>query len=198
MPLFRHIALGTLVLFVFTAGCVNSRNVVMRDPVAHSGASNEEIWYRDGGARVAYTAVPRHRQLYAGYGVARDPALYAPAPTKPPPRKRPAPKPQAPPPKSPDCPPCPPGDAGAGAPPSAAPAQGAASGAPDPSASQGAESAAPEQETAGPATPSPVMTLPQNTGGIAAPPSPPRMPLPSMPSATPAPPAPNASDRPAP
>jgi hypothetical protein len=205
MSQFRHIALIMLVAALLAA-CGSGRNPALRDPVAQSGASSEEIWYRDGGARVAYTAVARPKQLYAGYGAVRDPALYgqAPATTKTPAKKRVAPKAKAAPPRSPDCPPCPPADAAKSAPQNAgsqaspassAPAQGAAGTQSGSSSFPGAgpPSSAPAQGATGlvlpPAAP------PSAGGAAAAPPSSPRLPLPGMPAATPAPATPYAPAR---
>jgi hypothetical protein len=200
----RYAALVMLVLLVFPAGCGSSRNQTLRDPVARSGASSEELWYRNGGARVAYTAVVRPRHLYAGYGTAPDPALYGqmPATTQPAPQKRSTPKPRATPPKTPECPPCPPADAmqkapsqtnpassapvqdtaGAGSQFPAAPPQGAADSTPPVPATF------PPQGASGSTAPFPAALLPQGTGSIpATTPLPPRLPLPAMPAATPAP-----------
>jgi len=107
----RHIVLALLFSLVFSSGCVSSRNSALWDPVARSGASSEEIWYQYGGARVAYTAVPRPKQLYAGYGVVRDPAQYAQAPAITRGKKASPKRSQAKVPRPPDCPPCPPTDA---------------------------------------------------------------------------------------
>jgi hypothetical protein len=188
MSQFRYIA---LVLFAaaLLAACGSGRNQVLRDPVAQSGASSEEIWYRDGGARTAYTAVARPKQLYAGYGSVWDPALYgqAPATTKTPVKKRVAPKAKATPPRSPDCPPCPPADAAQNAPQSSQASPAASASFP------GSGSSAPAQGATGFALPS---AVPQsNAGGATASSSPPRMPLPGMPAATPAPATPYAPGR---
>jgi len=180
----RYIFLAVLFSFIFLAGCGSSRNKAALDPVAQSGTSSEEIWYQYGGARMAYTAVTRPKQLYTGYSAIRDPALYGQAPTttQTSPKKRSRPKPavtaprdpNCPPCPPPDCPPCPPADANAvkttpqtlnsqASPTFSAPAQGAASF--DPSAIQGAAGV---------------------TGVGAPPPSPPKLPLPNMPAAMPA------------
>jgi len=184
MSRFRYVAWMMLVSLLFPAACTSSRDRVLRDPVARSGASSEEIWYREGGARVAYTAVARPRHLYTGDGATPDPALYeqAPALPKTPPKRRPATKPRVEAPKKPDCSQCPPAEATQKAPPTASPPAEPASAAP----------------VAGDAVPPfPSTMLPQNTGGLPAMPagSPPRLPLPGMPPATPAPVAPNASGR---
>jgi len=181
----RHIAVAMLFSLVFPAAC--SHNAAMLDPVAQSGASSEEIWYRYGGARVAYTAVARPKQLTAGYGAAQDPALYAQVlattttttTQKAALKKRSASKTAAAPPRPPDCPPCPP--------------TGAA-----PSVSQIPLFSAPPQGAARPAPLPPAPGLPDVSGvpgsaGLAAPPpSPPKIPLPALPPATPAPMAPDA------
>ena len=186
---FRCLTWAMLVALVlpFPAGCGNSRTQILRDPVARSGASSEEIWYREGGARPAYTAVARPRHLYVGEGGVPDPALYEPAPetTRVSPKKRPASKPRAAAPKKPDCPPCPP----------AAATQGATQ---DPSFPADPASSAPAQAATGDVPPLPSLPAPPGSGGGGATPagSPPaRMPLPNMPAAAPAPATPNAPVR---
>ncbi|MCL2123469.1 MAG: hypothetical protein FWH34_05200, partial [Desulfovibrionaceae bacterium] len=92
----RYTVLVMLVSLVFPVGCGSSLNKAMQDPVAQSGTSSEDIWYRYGGARVAYTAVTRPKQLYTDYSTVRDPALYGQAPATTPekssPKKRSKPK----------------------------------------------------------------------------------------------------------
>ena len=182
MAYFRYAVLAMLFSLVFLAGCGSSLKKAMRDPVAQSGTSSEELWYQYGGARVAYTAVTRPKQLYAGYSAVRDPALHGQAPAttqeKPPPRKRSKPKAAAVAPRDPNCPPCPPANAAATVPQS--------------TSSQASPAfSAPAQSVAGSVPPPP--TLAPGSANAAAPlPSPPATPLPSMPAATPAPAAPGA------
>jgi len=176
MAYFRYTVMAMLFLLVFLAGCGSNLNKAMQDSVAQSGTSSEELWYRYGGARVAYTAVTRPKQLYTGYSTVRDPALYGQEPattqTKAPPKKRSKPKAASVAPRDPNCPPCPPADASANTPQSAssqanpafsAPAQGAAGSVPPPSA--------PSPGGANAVTPLPL----------------PPIPLSGMPAATPAP-----------
>ena len=194
MVYFRYIVLAMIVLLVFQAGCGSTRNNVMRDPVAQSGTGSEELWYQYGGARVAYTAVARPKQLYTGYGTVRDPALYGQAPTtiqeRTSPKKRAKPKPAATAPRDPNCPPCPPTDAAANTPHTVSqqaspafsvPAQGSTSFTLPPAISGAAGFAPPPPAAAADAT-----------GAVAPPPIPPRLPLADMPIAAPAPMAPNA------
>jgi len=187
----RYIAVAMLFSLVFPAAC--SKNTALWDPAAQSGASSEEIWYRYGGARVAYTAVARPKQLSTGHGAVQDPALYgqAPATQKVSPKKRSAPKPVTAPKRPPECPPCPPADAATSAshnassqasPAFSAPAQGATRPVPPPPA--------PSTPSA-PGVPS-VTGVPGPAGVTAPPPSPPKIPLPGMPAAIPAPIAPGA------
>jgi len=161
MAYFRYTVLAMLFSLAFLAGCGSSLNKAMQDPVAQSGTSSEELWYRYGGARVAYTAVTRPQQLYTGYGTVRDPALHEQAPAttqaKTPPKKRSKPKAAAAAPRDPNCPPCPPADAAVNTPQSASP-------------------------QASPAFSAPA----QGAAGSALPP-PPTIPLSGMPAATPAP-----------
>ncbi|MDR0239087.1 MAG: hypothetical protein LBI88_02510 [Deltaproteobacteria bacterium] len=127
--------------------------------MAQSGTSSEDIWYQYGGARVAYTAVTRPKQLYTGYGAVRDPALYGQAPAttaaKTSPQKRPKPKAAAAVPRDPNCPPCPPTDTAAHTPQSANPPVGTAFSAPV----QGAVGSAPPPAPA-PAGPNAAAPLP--------------------------------------
>jgi len=178
----RYTVLAVLFSLVFLAGCGSSLNKAMQDSVAQSGTSSEEIWYQYGGARVAYTAVARPKQLYAGYSAVRDPALYGQAPAttaaKTSPQKRPKPKAAAAAPRDPNCPPCPPTDTAAHTPRSA-------------SSQAGPAFSAPVQSAAG-STPPPPAPAPAATNAAAPPPSPPIVPVPSMPAATPAPMAPGA------
>ena len=175
----RYILLALLFSLVCPAGCGSRKQAW--DPAAQSGTSSEEIWYQHGGARVAYTAVARPKQLYTGYGAVRDPALYGqvPATTQAPQKKRSKPKPQttAAAPRHPDCPPCPPTDAAKNAPQSLSPQPSPVS-----LPAQGATSSTPSLST----------DLPSAVGSAAPPPSPSRMPLPGMPAATSATPAPSA------
>jgi hypothetical protein len=175
MAYFRYICMAMLLSLVFLAGCANW-NWAIRDPVAQSGASSEEIWYRKGGARVAYTAVARPKQLHTDYGVVWDPALYelAPATVRAAQKKPSAPKvPTAPP----DCPPCSPTDAAATVPQNLRPA-----------------SSAPVQVSGSAVLPSST-TLDPASGGSVDPPATPRIPLPGMPTATPAPMTPDTPGR---
>lgn len=122
----RYFPVALLLLAFCLAGCSGRRGAAP-DPVAQSGASSEDIWYPDGGARWAWTAIPRPRHLYTGLTGVRDPALYqAPqaqragggkksgarvkkaAPPPPPPRPQ-------------DCPPCPPEETNKRAPSAALP-----------------------------------------------------------------------------
>jgi len=182
MAYFRYTVMAMLFLLVFLAGCGSSLNKAMQDPVAQSGTSSEELWYRYGGARVAYTAVTRPQQLYTGYSAVRDPALYEQAPAttqaKTPTKKRAKPKAAANAPRDPNCPPCPSADAAANTPQSAKPQAGPAS-------------FAPAQGVAGSAPPPPALA-PGGTSAAAPLPPPPAIPLSGMPAATPAPMAPEA------
>ena len=197
MSRFQYAALVMLVSLFLPAGCGAGRNQVLRDPVAQSGASSEELWYRDGGARVAYTAIVRPRQLYAGYGTAPDPALYGRMPaTTPAPRKRSTPKPKVEAPKTPECPPCPPADASRNTPQNATSQASPASSDP---ARDAADSTSPFPTAGfsapfGSSSPFP-STLPPSgdEGTMAASPNTPRIPLPGMPAATPAPAAPGGA-----
>jgi hypothetical protein len=184
MSYFRYIAVAMLFSLVFSAGCGSSRNKVLQDPAANAGTSSEDIWYQYGGARVAYTAVARPKQLHTGYGSVRDPALYgqAPATTKASAKRASKPKPAAAPPRDPNCPPCPPADAAQSPPPS-----------PNPQASPALPP--PARSAASPAPPAPAAGVPSATAAAAPPPSPPRLPLPGMPAATPAPISPSAPAR---
>ncbi|MDR2695246.1 MAG: hypothetical protein LBC79_02555 [Deltaproteobacteria bacterium] len=181
----RYIALVMLVSLVFPAACGSSRSRALQDPVAQSGTGSEELWYQYGGARVAYTAVARPKQLHTGYGAVRDPALYAQAPatTQVVPKARSKPKakakPAAAPARDPNCPPCPPAESVQSAPPGLIPQAGSA-----PSASS--------QSAARLVPPSVAADAPGATGLAAPLPGPPRTPLPA---AAPAPATPAAPAR---
>ena len=175
----KYILLVMMFSLVFLAACGGNRKAAMRDPVAQAGTSSEEVWYQYGGARMAYTAVTRPKQLYTGYGAVRDPALYGQAPAttqekaSSPRRYKAKPKVAAPASRDPNCPPCPPADATKNAPPSLIPQASPAFPAP----AQGAASFSPS---------SPVVAS-GATGAAAPPPSPPMTPLPSKSIAIPAP-----------
>lgn len=202
MACFRYMLLAMLCALVCLPGCGSGRARALKDPAAQSGAGSEEIWYRYGGARVAYTAIPRPRQLYAGYGVAPDPALYGQAPAttleKAPTQRRSRPKAATPAPRPPDCPPCPPAtDAVTSAPPNTSAQSGPARAASDlganlalPPSTAGPGVVAPPP--AQPAMPSPGMPATTSSGALPPLPPLPGTPLSGMPAATPAPPAPNA------
>ena len=177
MPYFRSIAVIMLFSLVFPAGCGSSRNRVLQDHAANSGTSSEDIWYQYGGARVAYTAVARPKQLHTGYGSVRDPALYGQAPTttKSPLKRSSKPKPKPAPQRDPNCPPCPPADAATSPPP-----------APIAQASP-ALSPLPAQNAASSALPASPAGVPGATTVAAPPTSLQKMPLPGMPAATPTP-----------
>ena len=184
MPDSRYIVLAMFLSLVFPTGCGSNWNRSMQDPVARSGTGSEEIWYQYGGARVAYTAIARPKQLYTGYGTVRDPALYAQAPmttqAKTPPKKPSRAKPAVTPPRDPNCPPCPPADTAKHTP------------APQSLLPQtNPVFSAPAQSLAKP-TPSPAASAPTVAGTVESLPSVPQTPLSSMPAAIPAPMAPNA------
>jgi|GEM_PF-3758416 len=181
----RYIVIMIFFALAFPTACGSSRKTAVQDPVAQSGTGSEEIWYQYGGARVAYTAVTRPKQLYTGYGAVRDPALYGQAPTttqeKAPSKKRVKPKAAAtPPPRDPNCPPCPPAETAK----NSSPPQG--------SMPQSGIFSAPVQQGVAPSAPLPSGTAPSATGAITPPPIPSQEPLSGMPAAIPAPMAPNA------
>ncbi len=173
-----------LLLFALClAGCARQKPT---DPVALSETSSEEIWYKDGGARWAWTAVDRPRQLYTGYGTVRDPALAQGEPVQPVKKRviKRAAKPKAPvqPVRSPDCPPCP-------ACPPCPPADAAKPAVPNSGAGRVAPTPAPQSPALSPAVPPQAAPPPTPSAfsGSFPPLAPPSAPLPAMPPATPAP-----------
>jgi len=184
----RYTVLVMLFSLAFLAGCGSSLHKAMQDPAAMSGTSSEELWYQYGGARVAYTAVTRPKQLNTGYNAVRDPALYGQMTTttevKAPAKKRVKAKAAAPAPRDPNCPPCPPCPA---CPPTDATGNKLQSVNPQTSPTfftpgQGSTDS----------NPLPPALLPGGANAAATPPPAPPTPLPSMPAAIPAPLAPEA------